>query len=353
MVNNILTPFLFSTGPASGKQGQYDTAAFKLKSIDDACHSFSSDEYFEWWYMDAAFDNGYSFVTSWQMAQMKFKGVLMPFRLIEFSIYDPQGKKTAVVPTFKAEDYSSSSKSCDVRMGSHYIRGDYPRYDIKFHDSNIGCELTFENLTHGFKRPPDGVKYFSQEPPRYFGWAVAQPNARVTGKLFIEGKEIPVSGTGYHDHNWGNCRMQELYNWWHWGRYQRPDYTIIYSVGESSTVTGETPQSYLIVFKGHDIIDFSESIYADPGEETLDAVTAVKYQKKLVIRMESPAVKGTITHKVKNLVENNPMPVHKPGEGRGYLRFLSDCDINLDIKGERLQTSAFLIHEYVQVNKSK
>jgi hypothetical protein len=133
----------------------------------------------------------------------------------------------------------------------------------------------------------------------------------------------------------------------------RVDYTIIYSVGQSSSVTGETPQSSLIVFKGHDLVEASDLIYADTGDMTLDKVTGVNYQKKLVVRMESPIVKGTITHNVKNLVENNPMPAHRPGEGRGYLRFLSDCDIRLNIKGEKIETNTLLIHEFVQVNRSK
>lgn len=355
MINSVLTPFLLSTVPTSptGKPDPIDPSAFKLQSIDDACHKFSSEEYFEWWYMDASFDNGYSFVTSWQMANMKVKGVPTPFRLIEFSIYDPQGKKTAVIPLFKADEYSSSKTSCNVTMGSNHLKGDYPRYEIKFHDGNIGCELSFENLTQGFRKPPDGVKYFSNAPERYFAWAIAQPKAKVTGKLILNGKEIPVTGVGYHDHNWGNCRMPDLYNWWHWGRYQSPDYTIIYSVGQSSTITGEKPQSSLIVFKGHDLIEASDLIYADTGDMTLDKVTGVNYQKKLIVRIESPVVKGTITHNVKNLVENNPMPAHRPGEGKGYLRFLSDCDISLNIKGEKIETNTLLIHEFVQVNKSK
>ncbi|MBN1376100.1 MAG: hypothetical protein JXA01_08100 [Dehalococcoidia bacterium] len=355
IINSILTSMLFTAIPSTsaGKPDPVDPAAFQIKSIDDACHQFSSEEYFEWWYMDASFDNGYSFVTSWQMANMKAQGVLTPFRLVEFSIYDPQGKKTAVVPVFKADEYSTSPNSCDVTMGNNHIKGDYPLWNIEFLDGNLGCKLSFGSLTQGFRKPLDGAKYFSQSPERYLGWVIAQPKARVTGKLILDGKEIPVTGVGYHDHNWGNCRMPELYSWWHWGRFLSTDYTIIYAAGKSSAITGETPQSSLIVFKGHDLIEFSEQIYADPGELTLDEVTGVKYQKKLVLRMESPFVKGSITHNVKNLVENNPTPAHKPGQGRGYLRFLSDCDIDLNIKGDQIKTNTMLVHEYMQVAKSK
>jgi len=326
---------------------------YQLISIDDARHEFPADECFEWWYLDASFDNGYSFVTSWQMENMKFRGALTPYRLIEFAIYDPQGKKTSALPTFKADNYSASKKSCDVRMGNNHLRGDYPRYDIDFLEGDLGCKLSFENLTQGYKDPPEGVKYFSRKPDRYIGWAIAQPKAKVTGKLIVKGKEIPVNGVGYHDHNWGNCRIPDLYNFWHWGRFLSTDYTFVYAVGETSDITERRPQSKIIAFKGHDLVETSEQIYAETGDLTLDKVTGVSYQKKLILRIEGPVVKGTITHNVKDLVENNPTPGTKPGDGRGYLRFLSDCDIWLQVNGDKIETRATLIHEYIQANKSK
>ena len=355
MINSILTSILFTTIPSAqdSKPAPIDPTAFQLKAIDDASHEFSSDECFEWWYLDASFDNGFSLVTSWQMANMKIQGVLTPFRLIEFAIYDPLGKKTSALPFFKADKYSASKTSCDVTMGSNHLKGDYPRYEIEFHEGNLGCKLSFENLTQGFRDTPDGIKYFSQKPDRYMGWAIAQPKAKVTGKLILNGNEIAVTGAGYHDHNWGNCPIQDLYNWWHWGRFLSTDYTFVYSVGETSVVTGNQPQSIIIAFKGHDLIEMSEQIYAETGDLTLDEVTGINYQKTLVLRIESPVIKGTITHNVQDLVEHNPTPGTKPGGGKGYLRFLSDCDIRLKVHGEKINTKAMLIHEYVKLSKSK
>jgi len=330
-----------------------DPKAYVLKATDDACHQFTSEECFEWWYMDASFDNGYSLVTSWQMADMKYRGALMPFRVIEFAIYDPQGKKTSVLPTFKADNCIASKSSCDVTMGKNHFKGNYPRYDIDFLEGDLGCSLTLENLAQGFREPPEGTMYFSRNPDRYIGWAIAQPKAKVTGKLIVNGKEIPVTGVGYHDHNWGNCPMVDLYTNWHWGRFLSSDYTFVYAVGETSAVTGNKPQSRIMAFKGHDLVEMSDQIRVDDGELTLDPVTGVNYQKTLVLRINGANAKGTITHRVKDLVENNPTPGTKPGDGRGYLRFLSDCDIKLDVNGDKIDTRAMLIHEYIQVAKIK
>lgn len=62
MINSIITSVLFATIPSTpaGKPVPIDPTAFQLKAVDDASHEFSSAECFEWWYLDASFDNGYS-----------------------------------------------------------------------------------------------------------------------------------------------------------------------------------------------------------------------------------------------------------------------------------------------------
>jgi len=347
MICCILVCILFAACAPSATVAPTDPAAYQLRDIDDARHDLEVGENYEWWYMDASFDNGYSFVTSWQNIHAKVKGTLTPIKLIQFAIYDPQGKKTFKLPFFKEDNCSFSKTSCDVTMGSNHLKGTYPKYNVEFLEGNVGCKLTFENLTQGFRNPPDGVTYFSREPERYMGWAIAQPKAKVTGTLIIDGKEIPVSGTGYHDHNWGNTMLIDIYNFWHWGRIMSGDYTFVYSVGESSKITGSKPVSALVTLKGHDLVDLTDKLYGDYNDLTLDKVTGVTYPKILVLRSESPNVTGTITNKVKELVENDPLPGMDVGAGNGYLRFLSDCDIKLNVKGEKIETKAALLHEYI------
>jgi hypothetical protein len=343
----ILVSILFAACAPSATVAPTDPAAYQLKDIDDARHELPAGENYEWWYMDASFDNGYSFVTSWQMISAKVNGALTPLRLIEFAIYDPQGKKTSALPFFKEDDCNVLKTSCDVTMGSNHIKGTYPTYNIEFLEKNVGCKLTFENLTLGFRNPPDGVTYFSRDPERYMGWAIAQPKAKVTGTLIIDGKEIPVSGTGYHDHNWGNTMLNDIYNFWHWGRIMSGDYTFVYSVGGSSKITGSKPVSALVTFKGHDLVDLTDKLYGDYSDLTLDTKTGINYPKTLVLRAEGPNVKGTVTNKVQELVENDPLPGMAKGAGNGYLRFLSDCDIKLNVKGEKVEAQSKLIHEFI------
>ena len=48
-----------------------DPELFRLNRVDDAFHGRPSPDAFEWWYLDAIFDNGYSMVTSWHIGAME------------------------------------------------------------------------------------------------------------------------------------------------------------------------------------------------------------------------------------------------------------------------------------------
>ncbi|KAJ3316346.1 hypothetical protein HDU93_004451 [Gonapodya sp. JEL0774] len=52
-----------------------------------------------------------------------------------------------------------------------------------------------------------------------FSWFVAVPEGDVTGTYTLPGGVTKqFTGTGYHDHNWGNVNMAVLLEHWWWGR---------------------------------------------------------------------------------------------------------------------------------------
>ena len=336
--------------PAAAQTPAANAAQQKQKptlstDIDDAAHQ-SADMVYEWWYLDAAFDNGYSVGMSWQIIDKPGDGS-GPIRLIQFAIYDPQGKKTDVEAKFDPAAVNASKTNCDVTMGNNHLKGSYPRWNVDFRQGDLGCNLIFDSLIEGFKTPPDGLVYFTKQPARWIGWVIAQPRAKVTGTLILNGKEIAVTGVGYHDHNWGNTFLNDMYHHWYWGRIFLPDYTFIYSVGQMTDALGAKPSSVIFTYKGSDLLDVSTNIFADASDLVLDEYSGAKYPRALVLRLEGPTVKGTISHHLKNVVEKQITPGAKPGEGRVYFRFLSDCDINLNIAGEKLEVHTPLLHEYM------
>ena len=320
-----------------------DPKLYSLDRIDDAFHNQPSPDAFEWWYFDAIFDNGYSMVTSWHIGGVGMEIADPGYGHIVFAIYDPAGKKTDAVGAFPANAVFASTETCDVKMGDNSMHGEFPRYEVHFRSGDIGGDLLFENLTQGVRNPPDGVAYFSQQPDRYMGWAIAQPRAKVTGKLILAGEEILVNGVGYHDHNWGNVPLREIYDYWYWGRLFLPNHTFLYSVGQASESLGHVAMSILVAFKGEKLAKLSTHIDAEPSDFEVDEFTGVKYPRKLVLKIDASNVKGEVTHRLRKLADSFMFP--QAMKGHGFIRFLSDCDVKLDMDGEKIAVETQVIHE--------
>ncbi|MFA5398909.1 MAG: lipocalin-like domain-containing protein [Dehalococcoidia bacterium] len=323
-------------------------AIFTPSDADDSLHETAGIIY-EWWYLDAAFDNGYSMSAAWQIVDPSFiGGDEENTHLVMFAIYDPSGKKTSVDVPFAVRDVAASKTSCDVTMGTNHLKGNISRYDMEFRDKDLGCKLIFESVTEAFRSPPDGVSYFTRQPDRWIGWVVALPRAKVTGTLIFNGKEIPVKGAGYHDHNWGNVALTAMYNYWYWGRIYLPDYTFIYSVGEMTDALRNKPISVILVYKGEKLVDVTTDITAEGSDFVTDKLTGAQYPQTLVLRPEGSVLKGTITHKLNHLLEGLSPWGAKGGGGHAYFRFLSDCDIKLNVAGDKIDVKTPLIHEYMR-----
>jgi len=316
---------------------------YRLDRIDDAFHNQPSPDAFEWWYFDAIFDNGYSMVTSWHIGGVGMEIADPGYGHIVFAIYDPDGKKTDTVGAFPANAVFASTETCDVKMGDNRVHGEFPRYEVHFRSGDIGGDLLFENLTQGIRNPPDGVTYFSQQPDKYMGWAIAQPRARVTGKLILAGEEILVNGVGYHDHNWGNVSFQEFCDHWYWGRLFLPKHTLIYATLQTAESVGSARLGGLIAIKGEKLLEQVEEIDGEPSDFQVDEVTGAKYPRKLIIKMDGSRIKGEVIHRLRKIIESVETP--QAGKGHGYFRFLSDCDVKLDVDGEKIETETQVIHE--------
>ena len=51
-------------------------------------------------------------------------------------------------------------------------------------------------------------------------WLVQMPRARVRGTMRIDGREVAVRGSGYHDHNWGEWIPTDAT--WNWAQFSSP-----------------------------------------------------------------------------------------------------------------------------------
>jgi predicted secreted hydrolase len=65
---------------------------------------------------------------------------------------------------------------------------------------------------------------------KFFAWLVAVPEGEIRGTLTADDMTRTVTGSGYHDHNWGNVSPADIFDDWWWGRGFAGGHTVIASV---------------------------------------------------------------------------------------------------------------------------
>ncbi len=191
---------------------------------------------FEWWYFDASFDDGSTAVIVFSTKPITDPSApLSPS--VSIVITTPEGKRLASSVSFsgfskkRKEErglstfFSASTSECDVRIGDSYAVGNLETYTVAFNSGKIRAKLHFVNRV-GPWRPGSGIAHFGN---KFFAWFPAVPYGEVTGELYYEGSWHSVNGSGYHDHNWGTAKLQDVLSQWYWGRAHVGNYTIIFS----------------------------------------------------------------------------------------------------------------------------
>jgi predicted secreted hydrolase len=170
----------------------------EIEVREDGRRTPQSSDYFEWWYFDGLFDDGSVFVVwfgdNWLYGSHK--------RALNIDL-TPPGKPTwHIVRTFD-DPGAFSSDHADVQIGPHSFKGDLDTYTIHVdaaETGGVGCDLTLRRRVPSY-RPGTG---YIEAGDRFFAWLVAVPEGSVTGTLTADGVTRQVTGSGYHDHNWGN-----------------------------------------------------------------------------------------------------------------------------------------------------
>ena len=195
----------------------------KVQKFEDGLRTEPKSGSYEWWYFDSKYPDGSSLVIIFYTKHVtSFAKDFKPF--VSLNYINPNGKELKT--ELWSEDYSFSKDCCDVRIGNCCIKGDLSHYDIYFKNKDAECRLTLDASVPSW-RPDSGHIYFGKED--YFAWLPSVPEGRVNGTLQMKDETVKLSGTGYHDHNWGNKLMILLMNDWYWGRAKIGDYVVVSS----------------------------------------------------------------------------------------------------------------------------
>ncbi len=186
----------------------------------------SPQDTFEWWYFDVQFDDGSTLVVTFSnKPHTDAHGPVRPQLLVIRQLAD--GRTRREVVEFAEDEFSASTERCDVRIGPNTVSGDLDTYQMHIEIDGLTADLVLERGAPSW-RPGAGVTYLESTHRDYLAWVVAVPYGTVSATITEGGQVKQITGSAYHDHNWGNQLMGSMLDYWYWGRAHIGDYTLVY-----------------------------------------------------------------------------------------------------------------------------
>jgi hypothetical protein len=228
---------------------------------------------YEWWYFDAHLDNGATVVVVfYTKPNVSPNGVLAPRVTINITL--PDGRSFVKLLDTGPELFNASKSTCDVRIGTNRFVGDLHRYQITATIEEISVDIELTGDVPAW-RPKSGHSYFGVEGrEKLFAWLPAVPHGLANVRYRIGKEEYRASGSGYHDHNWGDVPMQTLMHNWYWARASVGPYTIIASYITATAAYGyETQIVYMLAKEGKIIADDDAKVSFETDRVAIDGKT--------------------------------------------------------------------------------
>lgn len=219
-----------------------------VQPFEDGLRTGPQSGNYEWWYFDSKYPDGSSLVViffSKPVTSMANK--FQPY--VSFDFLSPTHEH--IHTEMRADEYSMSKEHCDVQIGESYIKGDLKHYDIHFKNDIVEAHITLDASVPSW-RPYSGHLYFNEK--EYFAWLPSVPEGIVKTEIKTAKESFTLSGTGYHDHNWGNKLMIFLMNDWYWGRAKIGDYVVVSSYIYANKKCKHAPTPIFMLAKNGKII---------------------------------------------------------------------------------------------------
>ena len=158
---------------------------------DDARHRTGFFSHVETWYYDGVFENGYSIVSLVNVIHIgRFGTVLSGIFIYKDGELIKEIRERYPIKKFYGSEETLQLKINDIEVVKGIVEPDGTwKYNINRGDSENGFNLEYKKTMKPFK----GRTYLGK-------WLVI-PRFKIKGTLNVDGKEINVKGSGYHDHN--------------------------------------------------------------------------------------------------------------------------------------------------------
>jgi hypothetical protein len=345
------------TGP-----GRRDGLIERLKPKDDGLHmDMDKKGMYEWWYFDAHLETGHTIVVFFHASNPN-PGLESKIG-IEIILLRPDGIRNQKFIAYDKSDFAAARDKPDVKIGRNTIKvdqrdGELPVYEIFVKEKNLGCHLKYTAEVNGWK-PGTGLSHFGDM--GFFGWVIPFARASVEGTITDGDRTIPVTGIGYHDHNWLNFQFQKIINYWMWGRIYSKNFTVAFAYIQCNDKVDNHTVKVLMLADGQEVILSTGEF--DFLKEDFEYNSRAKYQfpRKIVISILHELNATLNVKKVleaQDMLENfNPVLRFiaknilrlKPG----YFRLVSDFELEVTRGGKTTKEAGTTLHEIVMFKPSE
>lgn len=281
----------------------------KIASWEDARRDDDRAGVYEWWYFDMLLDDGSAVVVHFNTKdnQTIQKSGTIPSVVVKITTPDGREFKDNVVLPATAASFAQDH--CGVHFGPHFLEGDLHTYQIHVAPTggvngqdgaggtgsaaNVAVDLTLTSTAQPW-RPGAGGFTFGQDEAGYFTWLCAVPRGTVQGTITYDGHDHLVTGTGYHDHQWGNMAHNKTWDHWLWGRQDFGDYALlVFDIGTQKAYQHQRlPMMFLEDNAGNLIMEDLQT----PGCQFIQ-----EYREKLSGKLYPKKIKYTFTQGQKHL----------------------------------------------------
>lgn len=238
---------------------------------------------YEWWYFDFKLDGGATLVIVFYTASiMKAADGFAP--RCSFTLIHPEQGRIADNVSATMENAAFSKDGCNVKIGNCTASGDLNHYTVHWESGKLTADITLTGRIASW-RPETGHLTFDDG--HYFAWIPAVPEGEAKVTYTVDGVTTTLSGSGYHDHNWGDIAMFHLMHHWYWGRAQVGSYQVI-----SSYITGRKKYGYahfpvfMLAKDGVLLGDDYRKVRFTQLEPTLEPHNGKHYHKTIVFDYE-------------------------------------------------------------------
>jgi len=323
---------------------------------EDGLRTNPEGESFEWWYFDVSFKDGSTAVIVFSTKSI-LKPSGKPDPQVSIVITTKNGKKISDSDNPGFNNFYAFKDKCYVKIGQSSVEGNLKTYMLHYSHNSIEADLNFISKAPAW-RPGDGKMYFDSSYKKYFAWLPSVPYADITGSLTYNGTTKEVTGSGYHDHNWGNVRLNDVITQWYWGRAHIGDYTTIFSETLTSSKYGKTKAPVFYLAKGGKILSSdSFKMKSTPSQWTTHS-GGREYPEKMVIEIQQKKGKLVLTLSKSRIIEARSLIDNMPSfvqffirlfSNPYYFRFNTDMSIAGSINGQKLNESGSAIFEMMHL----